>query len=160
MRVLFALWEGRPHLYPSVPLAWALYAAGHDVRVACDRRLVDEVVRAGLPAVPVGESFDLSANVRQDPDQLRVTPDPPAQQLIADAMKSFQLLAGFNDAVLADLTRFAERWRPDLVLWDPILFAGRVAARRVGAVDARILFGLDLLVYWRQALRQLGVGLP
>jgi hypothetical protein len=80
--------------------------------------------------------------------------------MIADAMKSLGLIAGFNNAVLDDLTQFAERWRPDLVIWDPLLFAGRVAARRVGAVDARILFGLDLLGYWRQALRQLGVGLP
>jgi glycosyltransferase (activator-dependent family) len=160
MRVLFALTEGRPHLYPSVPLAWALYAAGHDVRMACEPRLVDEVVRAGLPAVPVGGSFDLSASVRQDPDQLRVTPEPSAEQMIADAMKSLGLIAGFNNAILDDLTHFAERWRPDLVLWDPLLFAGPVAARRVGAVDARILFGLDLLGYWRQALRQLGVGLP
>ena len=39
---------------PMVPLAWALRAAGHDVRVAVQPSFAATVTSAGLTAVPVG----------------------------------------------------------------------------------------------------------
>ena len=61
MRVLVVTWGWRSHLYPLVPLAWALRAAGHDVVVAGPPDLVDVITGAGLPAVPVGRLLDFAA---------------------------------------------------------------------------------------------------
>lgn len=43
MRVLFAVWPAVPHLYPAVPLAWALQGAGHEVSVASHADLSHEI---------------------------------------------------------------------------------------------------------------------
>jgi UDP:flavonoid glycosyltransferase YjiC (YdhE family) len=67
MRVLLAALGVPQQLYPHVPLAWALRAAGHEVRVAATPALIDSVTTAGLPCVAVGlESVvdDLIAFVR------------------------------------------------------------------------------------------------
>jgi glycosyltransferase (activator-dependent family) len=160
MRVLFAMWEGRTHLYPTVPLAWSFYAAGHDVRVACQPVLVSEVVKAGLPAVSMGGRFDVVAEVMRDPTQLKFTPDASFEEIIAEVRKSIGLLTGYNDAMADDLVAFARRWRPDLVIWDPIVFVGRLAARSVGAADARILWGPDLFTHRRQTFKDMAAMLP
>jgi len=160
MRVLFATWEGRPHLFPAVPLAWSFYAAGHDVRVACQPDLVEAVVQAGLPAVAMGKQFDVAARVRQDPSQLRFTAKASYEQMIMEARRSFGLLAGYNDAIVDDLVDFTRRWRPDLVIWDPMVFVATVAARTVGVPDARLLWGPDLFMYRRQKFRELQAKLP
>ena len=54
MRVLFVSLSEKSHVYLMVPLAWALSAAGHDVRVASYPLAVETITRAGLTAVPVG----------------------------------------------------------------------------------------------------------
>lgn len=56
----------------------------------------------------------------------------------------------FNDPLVDDLVHFARDWRPDLVVWDPLTFAGAVAARACGAADARLLMGLDVWAPMRQ----------
>jgi glycosyltransferase (activator-dependent family) len=160
MRVLFVTWAWRTHLYPSVPLAWSFYAAGHQVRVACPPALSDEVVRAGLPAVPVGKDHDLSARIREDPNQLVFAENPSLERVLEEAKRSFGLLAEVNDAMLEDTVEFARRWRPDLVIWDPITFAGAIAARCVEAADARILWGPDVFMHRRQTFAQMMPRLP
>jgi UDP:flavonoid glycosyltransferase YjiC (YdhE family) len=47
------------HFWPLVPLAWALRAAGHDVRVASLPHIAAEVAAAGLPGLHVGPEVDL-----------------------------------------------------------------------------------------------------
>ncbi|MFI6517002.1 activator-dependent family glycosyltransferase [Spirillospora sp. NPDC050679] len=47
------------------------------------------------------------------------------------------------EAMMDDLVGFAREWRPDLVVWDTLTFAGPVAARASGAAHARLLFGMD-----------------
>jgi glycosyltransferase (activator-dependent family) len=160
MRVLFVTWEGRTHVYPSVPLLWAFYAAGHDVRVACQPNLVSEVIKAGLPAVAMGGSYDVVAEIRRDPTQLKFTPTASFEEIIAEVRHSIGLLTGYNDVMAEDLVAFARRWRPDLVLWDPIVFAGRLAARACGAADARTLWGPDLFTHRRQMFADMAASLP
>ncbi|HET6214375.1 MAG TPA: activator-dependent family glycosyltransferase [Micromonosporaceae bacterium] len=152
MRVMFATWEGATHLFPAVPLGWSFYAAGHDVRVACHPGLVDRVVEAGLPAAAVGKDYDVAGRIKQDPTQLKFTQNAPLETVVAEMRRSFALLSGFNDAVVGDMVAFARRWRPDLVIWDPIMFGGVVAARAVGAADARLLWGPDLFTHRRQTV--------
>src|SRR5690242_9158774 len=64
MRVMFTAWAGGGHFAPLVPLGWALRAAGHDVLVACHPSQADSVLRAGLPALPLGPDVDMFALFR------------------------------------------------------------------------------------------------
>jgi hypothetical protein len=64
MRVLFTTWAWRSHLHAVTPFAWACRAAGHEVLVASQPGLVDEIVRTGLPAVGVGRDIDAMGLVR------------------------------------------------------------------------------------------------
>ncbi|MFF3552991.1 activator-dependent family glycosyltransferase [Streptomyces tsukubensis] len=65
-------------------------------------------------------------------------------------------------AMVDELVRHARWWQPDLVVWDPLTFAGPVAARASGAAHVRLLFGLDLIGRMREpyldAVRRLPPG--
>ncbi|MEZ3182543.1 DUF1205 domain-containing protein [Streptomyces pimonensis] len=161
MRVLFSVFPATAHLYPVVPLAYALQSAGHDVCVATSPDLATEITAVGLKAVPVGESADLGSLLPSvaGPDHLvrlasRLGVDTESLG-DADIAKSvrYHLISmialghpGASSArpALADLVDFAAAWRPDLVLWDPMVFGASVAARACGAAHARVLWGLDL----------------
>lgn len=160
MRVLFVAFEGRSHLYPSVPLAWSFYAAGHDVRVACPPVLVDAVVEAGLPPLSAGEDFDMASVVKADQDQLKFTQDASYDQVLVEARRAMKIVIGFNNAMAGELIAFARKWRPDLVIWDPGAFAGMMAARSVGAPDARLLWGPDLFMHRRQNFEKMARERP
>jgi UDP:flavonoid glycosyltransferase YjiC (YdhE family) len=47
------------------------------------------------------------------------------------------------DRAFDDIAALALDWRPDLVIWDPFVYTGAVAARVSGAASARMLFGVD-----------------
>ncbi|MBD2830400.1 hypothetical protein ID875_27370 [Streptomyces globisporus] len=48
-----------------------------------------------------------------------------------------------------DLVALARRWRPDLVLWDPLCVPAAVAAEVTGAAHARFLWGQDNIAWLR-----------
>src|SRR5688572_24528507 len=74
MRVLIAAIPVKSHLYPVVPLAWALQTAGHEVRVACHSAFVDQVAATGLTAVGLGAEPDyVSPEPTTDENIRRVT---------------------------------------------------------------------------------------
>ncbi|MGY4896038.1 activator-dependent family glycosyltransferase [Micromonospora aurantiaca (nom. illeg.)] len=177
MRVLFTTFAQPTHLHAQVPLAWALRAAGHDVRVASQPDLTEAITGAGLTAVAVGEPLNQQEQVRELDEQHRreveEAPDDeptPAdyieltdiselrdeiltyeyvqRQLTAVTMFGFRTLC--PDRMIDDLVAFARDWRPDLVVWDSVTFAGAVAAIASGAAHGRLLFGLDLVGHVRQ----------
>ena len=59
MRVLFSSSPGLGHLFPMIPLAWALRTGGHDVLVASTGDVVERAVQAGLPAVEAAPGLDM-----------------------------------------------------------------------------------------------------
>ena len=66
MRVLFTSWAWPTHYYQMVPLAWALRAAGHEVRAASAPALSATIAASGVPAVGVGDdSVDAVARIRE-----------------------------------------------------------------------------------------------
>jgi glycosyltransferase (activator-dependent family) len=182
MRVLFTTFAQPTHLHAQVPLAWALRAAGHDVRVASQPDLVDAITHAGLTAVAVGEPLAQEAQIRElneqhasevasapdgeapmdfieltDISELRpelLTYDYVQAKLTAVTLFGFRMLC--PDAMIDGLVEFARHWRPDLVIWDTMTFAGPVAAIASGAAHARLLFGLDLIGRIRE--RYLGLS--
>lgn len=129
MRVLFTSATFRSHLYPLVPLAWALRAAGHDVRVAVQPSLVGDVTAAGLAAVEVGRGPDFMSELRKSIGTDKGGPGgaaPSIEQIVVPHIR-------IAEAVVADLVPFARNWSPDLVVADPAAFAAPVIAKAVGA---------------------------
>lgn len=136
MRVLLASTRGAGHFNPLVPFARAAAARGHEVRFAGPPSLATAVATAGFAFEP----FD----------------DPPADELGAawDAcrrwhgttrtLSSSPMIFGRlnTTAALPRLLDVCARWRPDLVLRDPALFAAALAAEGCGIPVARVGIGL------------------
>lgn len=172
MKVLFVTHANRSHLYFMTPLAWALRIAGHQVRVAGQPEIVEEITRAGLLAVSAGKPTRALDNMPDDPPGTESERGPgpvvsgrqpmPIQQDYArqDPLGELHDITwnGYTlfspESMIEDLVRFARGWKPDLVIWDAITFAGPIAARACGAAHARMLFGTDAMSQLRNAIRE------
>lgn len=124
MRVLISTWAWRSHYYPLVPFVWALLAAGHEVRVACQPSLVPAVAASGVPVVAVGEDLDLAAvyaemaaagEISHDTESTKITPG--------------NIIVRYAEAIVDDLVAFGRAWRPDVVVHEPFNLAAMVAAQ-------------------------------
>lgn len=181
MRVLFTPFPATPHVNAQVPLAWALRSAGHDVRMASRPEVHDDILAAGLAAVPLGEvnGHDGAAGpgrgeeppAPSGPEEEAWLGDSPFGDLAeepAHARVHTALTARARHArrttasrpVIADLVGFLRDWRPDLVVWDPTDHAGAVAAMAHGAAHARLVPGLDLVGWTRGRYRALPQAHP
>ncbi|GLY68972.1 activator-dependent family glycosyltransferase [Amycolatopsis taiwanensis] len=157
MRVLFTTWAASAHLYNFVPLAWAFVTAGHEVRIASQPALADTLAATGLPGVTLGSDVDVfglndrAGGAEKPVEIFRHHPDSLSWDEMRHGYELFRYaMEAFNDPLVDDLVTFARDWRPDLVVWDPLTFAGAVAARACGAADARLLMGLDVWTPMRQ----------
>ncbi|GGX79900.1 nucleotide disphospho-sugar-binding domain-containing protein [Streptomyces minutiscleroticus] len=137
MRVLLTTAAWPSHYLFMVPLAWAFRAAGHEVRIAAQPHVVDTVLKSGLTVVPVGPDLDFARLHRKF-----VADTDPAQYRTRDAI--ITIFHRVAEMMTPDLVRFAETWRPHLVVRDPVAFAGSVAAEVVGAPLVRHAWGPDL----------------
>ncbi|TCO44764.1 activator-dependent family glycosyltransferase [Actinocrispum wychmicini] len=165
MRVLFVTLPERSHLYCMTPTAWAFAAAGHEVRVASSPMAADLITTAGLTAVPVGPDHDIHGGMARnrdsqdsefsdwnETDPTRLTWE---RLLLRYKVSVWHGFASYNDPMLDDLVRFAQDWRPDLVIWDPLAYAGGVAAEVVGAAHVRIMCWADVWGAMRDAFHAL-----
>ncbi|ONI75995.1 hypothetical protein ALI144C_35350 [Actinosynnema sp. ALI-1.44] len=160
MRVLFTSCPDENAFPYMVPLAQALSAAGHEVRVACRPRFADVVTQAGLTAVPVGRDHDVWQAFGVEPGEraaLRSAMIEPYDVAGQDEryITWEYLLSGYeyhvtwwhkmdNLPLISQLVAYAQKWRPGLVLWEPTSYAGAVAAKAVGAAHARLVSGVDI----------------
>ncbi|MGW0702211.1 nucleotide disphospho-sugar-binding domain-containing protein [Streptomyces sp. NPDC002867] len=164
MRILIAVAPLTAHLYPSVPLAWALQSAGHDVRVAGNTGLVEQITAAGLTAVGIGERTSPPAPITDTEldrfsDALGFEPGSEEDQLwratryyLVAANKRYHPDEEGRQELSDQLVEFARGWSPDLVIWDPACPVGAVAARESGAASARLMWGPDYLGWIRSRL--------
>ncbi|MGW4377194.1 activator-dependent family glycosyltransferase [Streptomyces albidoflavus] len=173
MRVLFAANPHKSIFQYMVPLAWALRTAGHEVRFASQPAFASVITQAGLTAVPVGRDHEkLWAKRASAAEAGRAGIEPPYDAFTDPERASWEYLsAGMaeavaekhrmaNFAIIGDLVAFARHWRPDLVVWDPLTFAGAIAARACGAAHARLLFGIDVHGGVRALYRELAAARP
>lgn len=174
MRVLFTVWPATAHLYPIIPLAWALQSAGHDVRVASHPAMAPTITAVGLTAVPLGDpavvpapraaNRPLSPEAEERLDLLtgQLGLDP-AGQYAWGAFRRFMIpcLRDFHPAdaspadpmpAVDDLVAFARAWQPHLMIWDPCWPSAAVAARASGAAHARLMWGLDYFAWATETL--------
>jgi glycosyltransferase (activator-dependent family) len=175
MRVLLTCYQEKTFFYHLVPLAWALRTAGHEVRVATQPGFADVVTGAGLTAVPVGSDRDFWRITSSDPEKLasvRVGIMAPYDAYDDPAKSTWDYLKpGMKDAVwgwhrtlnfpvIADLVAFAQAWQPDLVVWEPLAFAGAIAAKACGAAHARMLWSIDIFGGVRERYLELNRAQP
>ncbi|MFI9045275.1 nucleotide disphospho-sugar-binding domain-containing protein [Streptomyces sp. NPDC053427] len=166
MRVLFVAAAMKPHFYHLVTLAWAFRAAGHDVRVAGQPAIVEQVKQSGLPAVSVGAGYDYMDSLRElfnDPsidlasirkrmtqaagDGRRTNRDTkellgltPEQQRMRETV-TYGPYAKMAEAMAEDLVPFARAWRPDLVVTDPLPYVSALVAEVLRVPLVRHLWG-------------------
>lgn len=170
MRVLFAGLSEKSHLYGMVPLAWALTAAGHEVLMANAPSLTTTITGAGLVAVPVGRENGIhedmvGARETQDADVAnwsrlgRGEVDWPAMRSRYEISVPWGF-ARYNEPVIDDMVALANSWRPDLVIRDPLAYAGAIAARSCGAAHARLLWCADVYGQARRTFTELMAEQP
>jgi len=131
VRVLVVSAPGVGHVFPMVPLTWALRAAGHDVLVVTSSDGL-AVADAGLPVVDALPG----SNVRQQFEQLR-RQDPErfaelANRRVTDVREVGAILPWLTRPLLPGTMAAAERFRPDVVLQGAMGGSGLVAAAKLG----------------------------
>jgi UDP:flavonoid glycosyltransferase YjiC (YdhE family) len=159
MRVLFVTWPFTGHYHPMAPLGWGLRAAGHEVLVASNPSFASAITRAGLTALPAGPEFDVGAEVRAEYLAGRWTaPDAwsPEAKLRRRRELNGLLAPRHSAAAMADdVVSFARSWRPDLVVFEPMAFAGPLVAGVLGVPAVRQLWTADFTAGLDQLERRL-----
>ncbi|MEU5050266.1 nucleotide disphospho-sugar-binding domain-containing protein [Streptomyces sp. NPDC021096] len=141
MRALFITWPWGSHLYPMTPFGWALRAAGHEVVVAAQPAFAPTITQAGLVALPVGEDVDVK-------DRLRRAHQQDSLERSAIEHRGAAAVQAATDCAVAiaeDTYRFAEHWRPDFVVYEPMAYLGPGIARDFGIPALRLLWATDFL---------------
>ncbi|HEU5471629.1 MAG TPA: activator-dependent family glycosyltransferase [Actinophytocola sp.] len=165
MRVLFVSHAEKTHYFSMVPLAWALRAAGHEVRVASQPELAPAIVESGLVAVPVGADHKWKQMMEEKADDSwtqrvgKVIADSSNVEwaefvdFLDESTRDYLAVVN-NDEFIDDLVAYAREWRPDLIVWEQLSWAGAIAARASGAAHARFLWGADVMVRIHQDFRR------
>jgi UDP:flavonoid glycosyltransferase YjiC (YdhE family) len=110
------------HVMPMVPLAWALRALGHEVVVAGKSAVTETARTAGLCTMEVTE-VDPGMEARRMAEAGPAPAGPPSWDRLAD---NWRARVG---NVVESYLEAARAFGPDLVVTDPIEYAGPVVAR-------------------------------
>jgi UDP:flavonoid glycosyltransferase YjiC (YdhE family) len=162
MRVLITTLPGYGHLHPMVPLARALEARGHEVRVATSPSFTSAVAGSGLTPIAVGPGWTLADEARQFPELAAM---PYGEEQFRYVHRRI-FRGALADLLLPDLLAFLQDWRPDAIVRDDQDFAACVAGELLGiphAVGGLIWpYNLRLRAELLEAETELGVrsGLP
>lgn len=157
MRVMLMVFPTRTHVYSMAPVGWALAAAGHEVRFVGQRnpREVEPFLETGLDPMWFGPELDVARH-----RQLRVEGNNAMQgeflisetrqerytdEYVRTVYDSWVDVFRWTtpDPLLDELVRFARQWQPDLVVWDPMIYAGPIVAHAVGAAHLRMMYAAD-----------------
>lgn len=156
MRVLFTTLPLVGHLFPVVPLAWAMQCAGDEVVVATPaEQFAGRITGAGLSAVVIRD-VPIADYARAS---VITGSGTTLEQDLAVSARGWAALA----APSADeMTRLVRDFRPDVVISEPAEFAGRLAAARAGVPWVEQSWGLPFPEGFRGAAQDELVrrGLP
>jgi UDP:flavonoid glycosyltransferase YjiC (YdhE family) len=147
MRVLVVSGPTLGHVFPMVPLQRALRAAGHDVLVGTAGDAMG-VRQAGLSIEDVAPTFHFGRVARR---MMMGHPLTARAELAGvGGTRGVSLLFGaVNEQMAAGVVALADRWKPDLVVYEPLAVAGALAAARCGVravLHENSLFDGPLLV--------------
>jgi UDP:flavonoid glycosyltransferase YjiC (YdhE family) len=141
MRVLVVTIASRSHFYPLVPLAWALAAAGHEVRVAHPPALANVVAEAGLASVPAGPAGDL--DLAWKAKEMAPVAAAAPKAVHSESRYAVAMFTAVAEAMADDVLAHALAWRPDVIMYEPRAYAGCLAAAVIGVPSVRHLWGTD-----------------
>ncbi|MBL3671357.1 DUF1205 domain-containing protein [Streptomyces sp. M2CJ-2] len=157
MRVLLMAFPTRTHIYSLAPLGWALRAAGHEVRFV-GRRNPSEVgsyLETGLDTMWFGPELDIPRHRKLGGDdrnpmdgEFKISEtreEKYTEEYVRETYERWTHVFGWASPpqLLDELARFARRWKPDLVVWDPMVYAGPLIARVTGAAHLRVMYAAD-----------------
>jgi UDP:flavonoid glycosyltransferase YjiC (YdhE family) len=141
MRVLFVSTPGIGHLFPLVPLAHGLRAAGHEVLVATFAA-GEVLANAGLHVVDTAPDVDVHEIFMK---AAQADPELFERMRSQDATKDFgavaRMFAGVNRPLIDGTVQLARNWRPDLVVHSQMAAAGVLAAAAIGVPAVQVNFG-------------------
>src|SRR5215467_1536834 len=128
MRVLFTTLPGAGAFHPLVPLAQSLQESGHEVAFATSQSYCSTVQNAGFHCSPAGYDWHLGNReaLYAQVKGLQVDRKAPFSPL-ADIFAAF-----LPQLMVPDLLALAQSWQPDVVVRDPMEFAGCIAAEVLG----------------------------
>jgi UDP:flavonoid glycosyltransferase YjiC (YdhE family) len=154
MRVLFTSAPMYGHLYPMVPLAWALRVAGHEVLVAVPEDYAPAVVATGLPVAVSSPPADVARMIGFDRAGRPVPRPADRTAILARSGRGWGRLSAF---VLPGLLTLGRSWRPDVVVSEPVEHAGPLVAAALGVPWVKHGWGgLSVPeVFWREGRREL-----
>ncbi|MFD4641023.1 nucleotide disphospho-sugar-binding domain-containing protein [Lentzea sp. NPDC058436] len=143
MRVLVVAAPLLGHVFPLMPLALALRDAGHEVVVATGGEAL-RVRDSGLRVEDV-----VGSKVRFGPIALRIMLRHPLvarREMRGSGRLDFvsRLFGAVGDAMTRPLRAFAESWRPDVVVHEPLAAAGSALGVPSIIHDVSLFDGLDL----------------
>ncbi|MEV4613456.1 nucleotide disphospho-sugar-binding domain-containing protein [Kitasatospora sp. NPDC049258] len=145
MRVLFTGPGAAGHVFPMVPTAQALRAAGHQVLFA-GASPIDVLRGTGLPVADVGDGSTVLDGFRRAAE---LEPGWGEPQYVAEGRsheESIRLaVLGFAEhgrSAVPGLLRLAEAWRPDLLVHAAFQAAGPVVAAALGIPSVVHNFGV------------------
>ncbi|MER8187922.1 nucleotide disphospho-sugar-binding domain-containing protein [Kitasatospora sp. NPDC094015] len=140
MRILFTGPAAPSHLFPMVPTAQALRAAGHEVLFASPQP-VEQLREAGFPIVEIGDGGSLrdSFAAVSDEETRYARPDLDQDQILDLAAAAF---AHASRATVDDLLAVAGDWGADLLVHDSCLASAQLVAAKLKIPAALQNFGL------------------
>ncbi|GAA1162499.1 UDP:flavonoid glycosyltransferase YjiC (YdhE family) [Kitasatospora gansuensis] len=139
MRILFTGPAAPTHVFPMVPTAQALRAAGHEVLFASPSPM-DQLRQAGFPIVEIGDGRPLRDSfVATSGEQPRYArPDLTQDQIIDVAAAAF---AHASRATVDGLLATASEWGADLLIHDSCLASAQLVAAKLKIPAALQNFG-------------------
>ncbi|WP_432942896.1 glycosyltransferase [Kribbella sp. CA-253562] len=133
MRILCTFIGGSGHFRPLVPVARALEAAGHEVRVAGSGKVTAVVEAAGFRAFATSGPRDAGAPA----------PVPEALEPVDAAAEERHFAEAFGGRGArrhaSALVEIAGEWRPDVIVRDEADFGAAVAAEKLGIPCTTVL---------------------
>ncbi|MEO6084256.1 MAG: nucleotide disphospho-sugar-binding domain-containing protein [Umezawaea sp.] len=157
MRVMMMVFPTRTHVYSMAPVGWALAAAGHEVRFVGQRnpREVQPFLETGLDSMWFGDDLDVGHHRQLNVDgdnamhgEHRISESRPeryTEDYVRTVYRHWVDVFRWTtpDPLLDELVRFARQWRPDLILWDPLLYAAPIVAQAIGVPHLRMMYAAD-----------------
>ncbi|ATY16701.1 glycosyl transferase [Amycolatopsis sp. AA4] len=139
------------------PVGWALAAAGHEVRFVGQRnpREVASFAETGLDAMWFGDELDIARHRQLQVDgnnamqgDFRISESRPERytdEYVRNVYEHWVDVFRWTtpDSLLDELVRFARQWQPDLVVWDPMIYAAPIVAHALGVPHLRMMYAAD-----------------
>lgn len=131
MRILFSSRPAYGHVYPLMPLADAMRAAGHDVHLATSGEFVPRLRALGFPTHDAGLTIEqgIDQMMRSLPGDGMPTGDDGRPDLVYGAILFLDVLAR---RTAADLVPVLHEVAPDAVVYEQYEFGAAIAAHTLG----------------------------